>query len=155
MAGDGNARDVQFFGEYRIHGDKAFNCPLLEEQRIFLDEFVAVAVADHEIKVAFLEQVVFDSGHNEGGVSLADFRNNDADGEAALLPEGSRKMIGPVIQFAGSRANQFLRALRNGLSGRGAIDNEGNGGLRKAEVFGKVLEANPCAGGFPDTGFGR
>ncbi len=41
-------------------------------------------MADHKIKIAFLQEMVFDAGHHQGRVAFADFRDDDADGEAAL-----------------------------------------------------------------------
>ena len=76
-------------GQNRVDGDDPFDGALLQQRRIFFNEVGAMTVADDEIEIAFLEQMVFDAGENQRGVAFADFRNNHADGEAALLPQES------------------------------------------------------------------
>ena len=108
-------------------------------------ETVVEAMTDDEIKITFLEQVIFDAGHDQRGVAFADFGDNHADGETALLPEGASHEVGAIVQFAGGFANAFLRDVGNGLGGRGTIDNQRDGGGREIQAFGKSLEADGSA----------
>src|SRR5436309_11420130 len=72
-----------------------------------------MAVAHYKIEIAFLEQMVFNSGHDQRRVPFADLRNKHADRIAPLLPQGPGQVIRPVIQLSGRRADQLLRSLRN------------------------------------------
>src|SRR3974390_1634132 len=49
------------FGEQSINGDDAFHGALLKQGRVFGDQIAAMAVADHEVEVAFLEEIVFNA----------------------------------------------------------------------------------------------
>ena len=62
MTGDGDGGNVAIAAIDRIHGDDSLCGALPEKMRIFIDEILAVAMADDEIKIAFLKKVVFDAG---------------------------------------------------------------------------------------------
>ena len=70
-------------------------------------------MAHNKIKIPFLQKMIFDSGHDQCCVAFADFRNQDADGVAALLAKRTGKMIRPVVELACGFANQILRMLWN------------------------------------------
>src|SRR6202011_3662602 len=56
VAGDGYHRNGHSFLAHGVNGDQAFHGSLLEETRIFLDQIVAVAMADDERRITFLEK---------------------------------------------------------------------------------------------------
>jgi len=113
MAGNGDGRNLQTFGNGRVYRDESFHRPLLEEQRIFFEKIASVAVAHNKIKISFLQKMILDSGHDQRSVAFADFRNKNADGVAALLTKRTSKMIRSVVKLACRLANQLLRMLRN------------------------------------------
>jgi hypothetical protein len=92
-----HARNIHSFRKRRIDNDQAFHRSLLQQQRIFFDKFIPVAMAHHKIKIAFLQQVILDAGHHQCRIALADLRDDHADGEAALLPQGPGEMVRPVV----------------------------------------------------------
>jgi hypothetical protein len=149
MAGNRHTWHVHRTRKRRIHGDQPLHRALLEQQRVLLNEFAAVPVAHHEIEVPFLQKQVLDSGHHQRRVALANLGNHDSNREAPLLPKRSRQMVGAVVQLPRRSPNQFLRALRDRFRGRGAVDDEGNRRLRKAQVLRKMLQAHARAGRFP------
>ena len=107
-----------------------------------------MTVADHEIKIAFLKQMIFNSGHDQRRVPLADFWNQDADRVAPLLPQGSRKVIRSVIQLSSCRTNQFLGSVRNRLGGGNSIDHQGDSRLRESQMFRESFETDTFSGAF-------
>src|SRR5260370_15186042 len=87
MAGDGHKRDLHTLGKSCIDGDQPFHCALLQEQRILFNELISMAVANHEIEIALLQQMIFNARHDQRCVSFADFRHKHADGVTSLLPK--------------------------------------------------------------------
>jgi hypothetical protein len=70
-----------------VHRDQAFNRPLLQEERVFFEEQTTMAMANDEIEVTFLEEVIFDPRQNECRVSFANFWDNHTNGVTSLLSE--------------------------------------------------------------------
>ena len=99
-------------------------------------------MAHHEIEVAFLQKVIFDAGHDQRGIAFADFRNDDADGEAALLAQRAGHEIWTIVQLASGGADALLRARGNGLGRRRPIDDQGDSRGREAEMLGQRLQAH-------------
>jgi len=62
MAGDGNGGNVAIAAVDRIHGDYPLCGALAEKMGVFLDKILAVAMANDEIKIAFLKEMVLDAG---------------------------------------------------------------------------------------------
>jgi len=124
-----------------VDGDEAVDGALDEEARIFVDEISAMAVADDEIKVSFLQEKILDAAHDRGGIAVADLRDNDADGEAVPGTQGAGEEIGAILKFAGGDEDAILRLLRNGIGDGRAIDDQRNGGGRKGEVLREFLQA--------------
>jgi len=87
--GNGNGRDFIAFLQIGVGGDDAFHGSLLEENRVLFQQVWPVTMADNKVEIAFLDQMILNSGEDQSGVALADFRNDDANGETAPLPEGS------------------------------------------------------------------
>src|SRR5206468_12316581 len=107
-----------------------------------------MTVADHEIEITFLEQMIFNSRHDQRRVPFADLRNKHADRVAPLLPQGSRKMIRSVIQLSSCRTNQFLGSVRNRLGGGNSIDHQGDSRLRESQMFRESFQTDTFSGVF-------
>src|SRR5437763_210146 len=122
--------------------------PLLLQQQILLDQFIAVAVAHHKIKEAFLQQMIFNPGHHQRGIPFADLRHHHADRVAPLLPERSRQMIRSVVQLAGRLPDQFLRTKRNRFCAGRAVDDQRHGRLGESQVLCERLETYTLTGCF-------
>ena len=142
MARGRHERDLHTLGKSCIHGDQTFHCTLLQEQRILFNELISMAVADHEIEIALLEQMIFNSRHDQRCVAFADFWDNHADGVTPLLPKRPRQMIRPVVQFPGSPSDQFLCALRDRFCRRRAVDDERHCRLRESQMFCERLQTD-------------
>jgi hypothetical protein len=79
---------------------------------------------------------------------FTDFRHDHADGVTPPLPKGPGEVVRPVIQFSGSRTDQFLSALGNRFcSGRSAEDKR-DGRLRESQVFCEGLQTDALPGEF-------
>src|SRR5262249_26167080 len=63
VSGNRDKRNLGSAGDRRIDGDQPFHSSLLQEQGIFFDEFIAVTVAHHKVKIAFLQKVILYPGH--------------------------------------------------------------------------------------------
>src|ERR1700746_3179303 len=53
MAGNRDRRNIAIAAVDRVHGNDPFRGALPKKMRVLLDQILAVAVADHKIKVAF------------------------------------------------------------------------------------------------------
>ena len=105
-----------------------------------------MAVAHYKIEIAFLEQMVFNSGHDQRRVPFADLRNKHADRIAPLLPQGPGQVIRPVIQLSGRRADQLLRSLRNRSGSRNPVDHQRYGRLRESQMLREGLQTDTFSG---------
>ena len=136
---DDGDREVEVPG--RVDGNEAVDGTLEKHAGVFVDEVGAMAVAGDEVEVALLEEIVFEAAHDRGGVAVADLGNDNADGEAALGAQGTGEKIRTVLELAGGGENAILGLLGDGIGDVGTIDDERNGGGRKAEVIGQFFEA--------------
>ena len=125
-----------------IDRDQAIDRALQEEPRIFVDQVGAVAVAYDKVEVPFLQEMVFHTAHDRGGIAVADFRDDDADGEAALGAQGAGKKVGTVFVLPGGGKNAVFRFLRDGVRHGRAIDDEGYGSGGKSEAFRQFFQAH-------------
>src|SRR5262249_4410404 len=105
-----------------------------------------MAVADDKIKVAFLKKVILDSRHDRSGITFADFGNQNADGITALLTEGTGEVIGAIVEFAGGLADQLLSVRRNRFRVGRTIHDEGDRGLREAQMLSQRFETDGLSG---------
>jgi len=128
VAGDRDHRHRKVEVPGSIDGDEAIDRALEQHAGIFVDEIGAVAMAGDEIKVTFLEKVVFDTAHDGGGISVADFGNDDADREAALRAQRTCEKVGTVFKLSGGGEDAVFSLLRYGIGDVGAVDNQGDGG---------------------------
>src|SRR6266700_2561228 len=140
--------ELNSFRKSSIHRDQTFHRALLQKERIFFDELISMTVADHKVEIALLEQMIFNSGHDQRCVPFTDFRHNHADGVTPLLSKRPGEVIRPVIQLSGSRTDQFLRAQGNRFSSWNAVHHERDGRLRKSQMFCERLQTNAFPGGF-------
>src|SRR5438552_127738 len=85
VAGDCYERNLDTLGKGRINCYQTLYRPLLQQEWILFDELAAMPVAHHKIEVSLLEQMILNPRHDQGRVSLADFRHHHADGVASLL----------------------------------------------------------------------
>ena len=84
VARHGNDRNGQRESPRGVDGDQTIDGTLEEEPGILINQVSAVAVADDEIEISFLEEMVFDSTHDGSRITIADFGHDDADGETTL-----------------------------------------------------------------------
>lgn len=142
VAGDGDERDGKRLGDGGVDGDDAFDGAGDEHARIAVEELGAVAVADDEVEEAGLEQLVLDAGEDGGGVALADFGDDDANGVSAAFAEAAGDGVGGVTvlgcggenTLAGGRGDAILLGL--------TVDDAGDGGGRELEERGEFLEGD-------------
>ena len=125
MAGDNDRRqNAGSFFESRIDEDEALDGAIHEESRVFFDEVGLPAVAGGEVEVAFFNEMLFNAAENLHGVTVAELRNEHADGEGLALAEGSRIEAWPVIELSGSLGDAISGFLRNGADSRSIIEHQ-------------------------------
>src|SRR5262249_54383506 len=96
---DCNNRHRQIVVPRRIDRDKAIDGALQKQAGIFVDQISAVTMAGDEVEISLLQQIVLDAAHDHGGISIANFWNDDANGKTALCAERARQEIGPIIEL--------------------------------------------------------
>src|SRR4029077_3208590 len=84
VSGHGDDRHGKVQVPRGIDGDEAVHRSFQEHPRIFVDQIGAVAVAGDKVEVSLLEKIIFHAAHDGRGITVTDFRDDDADGEAAL-----------------------------------------------------------------------
>ena len=101
-----------------------------------------MAVANDKVKVSLLQEMILDAAHDGGGVAIADFGDDDANGEAALSAQGAGKKVGTVFIFSGGGKNSVFGFRRDGVGDGRTIDDERDSGRRKSEALRQLLEAD-------------
>ena len=147
VAGDGDGGDGAAMGEQCVDGDDAFDRTIEKEGLRALDHGGLVMMADEEVEISGLEQVLFYACENEDGVAFADLGNEHPDRLAAAAAQGASGEIRTVLELFGRGEDAVLGRFRNGLSGGSGVEDAGDGGGRKAEVLGESFEAD---GGLKD-----
>jgi hypothetical protein len=56
-----------------------------------------MTVADHEVEITLLEQMIFDSGHDQRCIPFTDYRHNHADRVTPPLPKRTGEVIRTVV----------------------------------------------------------
>lgn len=138
--GDHGQREVEVPGG--IDGDEAIHRSFLEHTWVLVDQIGTVAMAGDKVEVTLLQEVIFDAAHDGGGIAVADFGDDDSDGEAAQGAQGASEEIGTIFEFAGGREDAVFGLLRNGVGNAGTVDDEGHGGGRKIEMLRQSFEAH-------------
>ncbi len=152
VSGDGDDGDGEVEMPGRVDGDEAVDGAFQKHSWVFIDEVGAMAMAGDEIEVSLLQEIVFDATHDGGGIAVADFGDDDSDGEAALGAQGAGEEIGTIFEFAGGGEDAILGVLRDGIGDAGSIDDEGDGGGGEVEMLGEFFEAHGPAGGMGRVG---
>src|SRR6266849_8254741 len=125
-----------------VDGDQAIDGSFEKEPGVLINEVWTVAVAGDKIEVSFFQKIVFHSTHHRSGIPIADFRDNDSDGEAALGPQRSSEYIWPVFELAGCGKNPVLGLLGNSIRDRRAVDDQRHGCGRKPKVVRELLQTH-------------
>ena len=147
VSGDGDDGDGEVEMPGRVDGDEAVDGAFQKHSWVFVDEIGAMAMAGDEIEVTLLQEIVFDSAHDGGGIAVADFGDDDSDGEAALGTQGAGEEIGTILEFAGGGEDAVFGVLRDGIGDAGSINDEGDGGGGEVKVLREFFEAHGPAGG--------
>src|SRR5882762_4764971 len=105
----------------------------------------------HEIEIALLQKVIFDSAQDQSGVALADLGNNHANGEAALGSQGAGEEIRPVVASAGSGEYAIFGVLRDRVRHGRAVYHQRHRGGRQAQFLRENLQADTWGRFSPST----
>src|SRR5713101_970790 len=92
-----------------------------EHLGVLVDQVWPVAMTGYEVEISCLQEIVLDSAQHRGGIALADFWDDDADGEAAARAQRPCEEIRPIVQLSRRRQNSFLCFLWNRVCARRTI----------------------------------
>src|SRR5258708_25997778 len=109
-------------------------------------------MAYDEVEVSLLQEMIFDAAHHRSRITLTDFWDDDANGEAVPGAQGSGKKVWTVFVLLGRSQNPVLRFLGDGVRHRRTIDDQRNRGRGEAKTLPQFLEAHrpqPHAHGSP------
>src|SRR4030095_6126590 len=81
---------------------------MMEKLGILIDKIGPEAVAGNEVKISFLQEVIFDSAQDRDVITLADLGYQHTDGETASGTKTACKEIGTIVELPRCRENQFL-----------------------------------------------
>ena len=99
-------------------------------------------MARDQIKIAFVQEMVFDSAHHHGSVALAHLGNHHPMVKLRYVRRERAKEIWAAVKFARRCEDAVLGFLRDGVGNGGAIDDQRDGGGRESEVLGELLKAD-------------
>ena len=121
VSGDGDGGDRTAMRKEGVDGNDAFDGAVEQEILGAGDHGGLVMMADEEVEVSGLEQVLFDAAEDEGSVALANLGDKDADGLGAAIAEGARGEVGAVVEALGRGEDAVLGGLWNGLCGGSGV----------------------------------
>ena len=138
MAGDKNrGENAKALFESGVDEDEALDGAIHEQAGILLNEVWLAAVTCGEVEIALFNKVLFDAAKNLHGIAVAEFGNEDADGEGLAFAQGSREEAGTVVEFCRSLGNAIARFLRDGADSGSVVQDQRDGGGRQVEVLAK------------------
>ena len=141
MTGDRDDRNGNGMLQQRIDGDDALGSAANEHPRVLLDQLRLMAMVRGEVEVSGVDEIVADSAHHLRVVSVAQFRNEDADCLGLAAAKGSSQQVGLIIQFARSGLDAIARFLRN-RPARHIVENDRNRCRIQAQMGCKLLQAH-------------
>jgi len=102
-------------------------------------------VADGEVEVAGLEEILFDTEHEAGEVSFAELGDDDADGIGEAGAKHASVDVGTILELLRSIDDPLASLGRDGLGYWRVIENDGDGRGRKVKILGEDLEGDGFA----------
>ena len=114
--------------EFGVDEEKAVDGAIHEELGVLVDEVGAAEMADGEVEVAGLEEVLFDAEHEAGEVAFAEFGDDDPDGVGEACAEHAGVEVGAVLEFFGGGEDALTGLGRDGFGDRGVVEDDGDGG---------------------------
>src|ERR1700678_1979921 len=84
VSGHGDYRHREIEGPRSVDSDQPVYRSFQKHSWIFVNQVGAVAVTGDEIEISLLKKMIFDPAHHRSRISVADFRNDDPDGETTL-----------------------------------------------------------------------
>jgi hypothetical protein len=101
VSGDGDDGRAHLLVQRGIDEQEAVHGALGEQAGVLVDEVLLALVADDIMKVAGLEEVLFNAVHQHGEVAFAELRHDHADRKGLAGAQGTGDGIGAVVQPLG------------------------------------------------------
>jgi len=139
---DSDGGDGDLLAKVGVDEEEAVDGAIEEELRVLLDEIGAAEVADGEVEVAGLEEVLLDAEHEAGKVAFAELRNYDSYGVGEPGAEHARVDVGAVLKLLGGVDDALTGFGRDGLGDRRVVEDDGDGGRGEVEILGENLECD-------------
>lgn len=146
VRGDADSGKGDSFGEFRIDEEEAIDCTTDEEVRILLEEVGAAEMADGEVEISSLEEVLLDAKHEAGEVAFAEFRNDYAYSVGKASSKHACVNVGTVIEFLCGVEDALPGLGRDGFGDRRIVEHDGDGRGREIEILGEDLESDGFVG---------
>src|SRR5579859_695486 len=116
VPGHGNNRHRKRMLQSGIDGNKSFSSAPQEHLTVFFDQILSMPMVRGEIKISRIHQLISDSAHHLGVISVAKFRYQDSDRRSSPVAQRAREKAGLVIQFLRCGLNAVARRLGDGSS---------------------------------------
>ena len=142
VAGDGDDGGIDLLIERGVDEEVAVDRALGEQARVLVEEVGFALVADDEVQVSGLHEVLFDAVHEHGEVAFAELGDHDADGEGLSGAERAGDLVGPVVEPPGGFEDALPGGGGDGRGAGGVVHDERDGGGREAEVLGEDLQVD-------------
>src|SRR5215212_4811491 len=108
MAGYRRDRQWQQVAAWSVNGDDAVNATIQKQLRVFVQQVRLMTMAGDDIKIARLQQLLFDSAHDFGSVAAADFRHQHSERMAAPRAKAAREKMRAVVEAASGFKDAIL-----------------------------------------------
>ena len=113
VPGNCRDRDWEVVFECGVDGDERLCAAAEQHAAVLFDQIFSVAMMRGEIKIAGFHQVVANTAHDLRVVTVAEFGDEDADGQRAAIAERTSEETGLVIEFLGGGFDAVASGLRD------------------------------------------
>ena len=115
VRGDSDGGDRDAFAQLGVDEQETVDGAVHEEVGVLVDEVGAAEVADGEVEVAGLEEILLDTEHEAGEVAFAELRDDDPDGVGEPGAEHAGVQVGAVLKFFGGGEDTLACLRRDGF----------------------------------------
>lgn len=140
MGGDPYGRQRDLLAQLRIDQQQTIDGTADQQVRILLDEVRVTEMADSEVEIAGLEEILFNTGHKSGEVAFAELGYDDTDRIGKPRSQHASVHVGPVVKLFRGIEDALTRLRRYGLSHRRVVKDDRYRCRRKVQIIGKNLE---------------
>lgn len=142
VPGDRHNRNREAMGQDSVNRDYALGAAAHQQPRILFDKVGFVAMVGAQIEITFAHQVVANSAHHHGVITIAQLRCEDSNHESALQAKRAGEEVRPIVELTGGFFDPLFGVRRNCLRGGRVVHDDRDGCRRELQKIGEGSQAD-------------